>query len=488
MTARPARRALRLAVRRPARRLLGSAVVLAGVGLLATACTGEGGETVDIVLGYQSRTINTVTAGTLLREEGFFEKALEELGRESGTRYRVTWEDYDTGAPITAQMLAQKIDLGSMGDFPLVVNASTTRPHDGARTELIAVTAYDIDGGLNGIVVPASSDADGIEDLRGASISTSTGSAGDGLLSRVLRGAGLTDADVTRVNQAPSVGASALAAGSVDAVSQFTSWPGLMVHDGSARLLVDGAATGAPTFHGVVVRSAFATERPEVVGAFLASVIEATRFLHQDPLRASTIVAEATGLPVEVVHLYNGANGIATFDPTLKQPLLDALEEDAEYLAATGVDVDFDAEDFVNDSYLRDAWGLGYDGAVESLENPAVESARDEDCAVTEWTSADASESWPARSERTVLHATPECLLAAVADAPFPPRAAYVPDHTTGTRWFADRSEWVHVPAAEAGRRLVPFATRSAAREFLGTEPGGELVSYEEALDRARAR
>ncbi|TDX82276.1 NitT/TauT family transport system substrate-binding protein [Rathayibacter sp. PhB151] len=476
-TARPSPRRLR--------RALGVGSVLTAV-LLATACTAPGEETVDVVIGYQSRTINTVTAGTLLRERGFFEKALEELGG-GGVRYRVTWQDYDTGAPITAQMLAEKVDVGSMGDFPLVVNASTTRPHERARTELIAVTAYSIDGGLNGIVVPASSDADGIEDLRGASISTSTGSAGDGLLSRVLRGAGLAESDVTRVNQAPSVGASALTAGSVDAVSQFTSWPGLMVHDGGARLLVDGAATRAPTFHGVVVRSAFAEERPEVVDAFLSAMIEATGFLHADPLRASTIVAEETGLPVEVVHLYNGAGGIATFDPTLKQPLLDALAEDAEYLDASGVPVDFDAGSFADDSALRAAWGDGYDAAAESLENPAVQLVRDEDCPVTEWAAATASEAWPAGEEQTVFHATPECLLAALASSPLPPRAAYVPDHSTGTRWFADRSEWVHVPGAEAGHRLLPFATRSAAQEFLDAEPGGESLTYGEAVDRARA-
>ncbi|MGW2041149.1 hypothetical protein ACWCO4_24320, partial [Streptomyces virginiae] len=29
-----------------------------------------------------------------------------------------------TGAPITAQMTAGKIDIGSMGDFPLLINAA----------------------------------------------------------------------------------------------------------------------------------------------------------------------------------------------------------------------------------------------------------------------------------------------------------------------------------------------------------------------------
>ncbi len=71
-----------------------------------------------VVVGYQSKTINTVTAGTLLRAQGFFEKRLAELSRRTGKKYAVTWQDYDTGAPITAQMMAGKLDIGSMGDYP----------------------------------------------------------------------------------------------------------------------------------------------------------------------------------------------------------------------------------------------------------------------------------------------------------------------------------------------------------------------------------
>lgn len=92
-----------------------------------SACSvagGAEGDTEVITVGYQSKTINTVTAGTLLRERGYFEQRLEDLGKETGKSYRVEWQDYDTGAPITAQMLAGKIDIGSMGDYPLLINGS----------------------------------------------------------------------------------------------------------------------------------------------------------------------------------------------------------------------------------------------------------------------------------------------------------------------------------------------------------------------------
>ena len=44
----------------------------------------------------------------------------------------------------------------------------------------------------------------------------------------------------------------------------------------------------------------------------------------------------ATGLPPEVVYLYNGPGGIATFDATLKPPLVRRHEHDVPYLKAIG--------------------------------------------------------------------------------------------------------------------------------------------------------
>ena len=88
--------------------------------LAATGCTvavsgpAPGAGRTTVVVGYQSKTINTVTAGTLLRAKGFLEQRLAAITAAGGARYQVEWQDYDTGAPITAQMVAEKIDIGSI--------------------------------------------------------------------------------------------------------------------------------------------------------------------------------------------------------------------------------------------------------------------------------------------------------------------------------------------------------------------------------------
>ncbi len=114
---------------------------------------------VNVVIGYQSKTINTVTAGTLLRAQGYLERRLADITTRTGTKYAREWQDYDTGAPITAQMVAEKIDIGSMGDYPLLINGSKTQANERAKTELVSVTGYNPKGALNMVVVAPDSPA-----------------------------------------------------------------------------------------------------------------------------------------------------------------------------------------------------------------------------------------------------------------------------------------------------------------------------------------
>ncbi|MEU9294056.1 ABC transporter substrate-binding protein [Streptomyces sp. NPDC048266] len=427
---------------------------------LATACGGgsdagdaSDGKTVTVTVGYQSKTINTVTAGTLLRSLGYFEEELTAQGRKDGLTYRVAWQDYATGAPITAQMTAGKIDIGSMGDFPLLINAARGKQLK-EPTRLVAVTGYNLRGGLNTVVTAPGSPLRSLADLKGRKVSSSVGSAADGTLVRALRRAGIDPAkEVRKLNQQPSVGASALAAGSVDALSQFVAWPGLLAYQGKATALYDGAELNLPTFHGVTVREKFAERRPAVLDAFLRAQRRATDHLRTRPIAAAETVAKETGLPAEVVHLYNGAQGIATFDPALRPELIAALKEDVPVLKEAGLVKDVDVDAFVDAEPLRRALpNLAYPKA--SLPKPEL------------WLKGQAS---------TRTFDSPAQLLKAVKGAPV--RAAYVPDAVTGTPWFADRAVWV-----ADGSRWLAFMTRSGAERYVAGHAGSRTFPYADAV------
>jgi NitT/TauT family transport system substrate-binding protein len=439
---------------------------LAALLLPLTACGGSAdadgdGSTVTVTVGYQSKTINTVTAGTLLRSLGYFEKNLNALG--DGRTYKVNWQDYATGAPITAQMTAGKTDIGSMGDFPLLLNAARGKQLN-RPTHLVSVTGYNLRGGLNTIVTAPDSELDSLKDLRGKKVSTSVGSAADGTLVRALQRAGLDPAkDIEKLNQQPAVGASALTAGSTDALSQFVAWPGLLTYQGKAKALYDGAQLDLPTFHGVTAREDFAKNRPAVLEAFLTAQDQATDYLHDHPVTAAEKVAKATGLPAEVVYLYNGAHGISTFDPALRPELISALKKDVSVLKSAKLTGDIDVDAFVDDRYVRKALGpAAYDKQLASTP-PAA-----------------AGEVWPKGTEETRAFDTPRELLAYVARHGDDIRAAYVPDATTGTLWFADKAVWV-----ADGDELLPFVAPATARAYIADHDGAREVPYEKALEQA---
>ncbi|MET9758632.1 ABC transporter substrate-binding protein [Streptomyces sp. NPDC006372] len=444
-----------------------AAVAVSAVVLLLplSACGGDAeagsGSTVTVTVGYQSRTINTVTAGTLLRSLGSFEKQLNSL--HDGVHYKVNWQDYATGAPITAQMTAGKIDIGSMGDFPLLINAARGKQLN-SPTRLVSVTGYNLRGGLNTIVTAPDSKLTSLKDLKGKKVSTSVGSAADGTLVRALQRAGIDPNNgIEKLNQQPSVGASALAAGSADALSQFVAWPGLLAYQDKAKAIYDGARLNLPTFHGVTAREDFAKERPAVLDAFLKAQAEATDYLNDHPVDAAEKVAKATGLPAEVVYLYNGAHGLATFDPAIKPQLVSALKKDVSILKAAKLTGDVDVDSFVDDQYVKKALGAtAYTKHLATKPAPA------------------ASEAWPKGASKTVSFTSPSELLRYVAGHRDALRAAYVPDTTTGTLWFADKAVWV-----ADGSKLLPFVAPDTAQAYVAGHGGARVVSYADALEQA---
>jgi NitT/TauT family transport system substrate-binding protein len=462
---------------------LAAALTVAATGCSLDSGSQSSGNVVNVVIGYQSKTINTVTAGTLLRAQGYLERRLADITTRTGTKYNVTWQDYDTGAPITAQMVAEKIDIGSMGDYPMLINGSKTQANERARTEIVSVTGYNPKGALNMVVVTPNSPAQQLTDLKGQKVSASVGSAGHGTLVRALSNADIDPkTGVEVLNQQPQVGASALESSQVQALSQFVAWPGLLVFQGKAKLLYDGAELNYPTLHGVVVRRAYAAEHPEVLDAFLQAQLDATDFLNTKPLEAAKIVADGSGLPQEVVYLYNGPGG-TSFDTTLKPSLIDALKGDVPYLKSIGDFADLDVAGFVQDAPLKAAFATrnqDYAKAVAATANPSVLGGTDPVCNTPVTSPAQASELWVDGASATQPAANPTCLLKAVREATAKGskvRAAYVPDAELGTRWFADKAAWV-----QDGSDYLPFGTPAGARRYVAAHPGTAVVDYQQAL------
>ena len=128
-------------------------------------------ETIRIAVGHQSKCTDTYSAGIIVKELGLIQKFLPKDGKYKDVDYEFEWKDYSSGSPITNQMLANKLDFGVMGDYPLIVNGAKFQATDSLETLYVAGTGYNVKGSGNAIVVPVKSNIYSLADLKGKSIS-----------------------------------------------------------------------------------------------------------------------------------------------------------------------------------------------------------------------------------------------------------------------------------------------------------------------------
>ncbi len=452
----------------PALRTLAAAAAL-GVFTIAPATA----ETIDITVGHQSMCTDTYTAGIVVKELKLLEKYLPHDGRYAKADYNVSWSDYASGGPITNQMLAGKLNFGVMGDFPLVVNGAKFQETKSLRTLVVSGTGYNLKGSGNALVVPVASNAQSLEDLKGKAVSTPVGSAAWGMLVKALQDKNIPLSAIELKNQAPAVGAANIAAGKIDAHADFCPWSEIMEFRGTGRKIYDGSEGGVPYLHGLVVRSDFAEAYPEVITAFVKAIVEAGRWIEEDPLRATEAMEKWTGVEKEVLYIYFSKGGHLTLDPTLKAAWLDALKLDHAVLAKDKLAPALNLEDFVSERYLKAAYaelGLDYEAAKTAVIDPSAANA------------GRPAEVWHAR-EGISRYPTVRDFLKAVAGFQATGaklNATYVYDRETGLKLFGKTAFFVQDKEGAFASYL-----RKGDAETSAAKAGGKVLSFDEAVANA---
>ena len=342
---------------------------LAGVALVAAmlAPAAHAAETIRVAIGTQDTTINCATGGLLIREIKLLEKYLPHDGRYKDVAYDIQWKNFTSGAPLTNEMVADKLDIGSMADFPGSNNGAAFLKA-GKQSLFITVLSGSTLGSGNGIVVPRASAVTSLSELKGRTISVPFASTAHGMLLRAVAAQGWDpQKDVTIITQAPEVAGPALQAGKIEAHADFVPFAELFEHRGIARKIFDGSQAGAPTYHGSLVSGEYARKYPEVVVAFLRAAIEADRLLAAEPEKYSELIEKVTGIEAAVNYLYHGPLGLQTRDLTWKPEYRQALKTSIETLKLLGRESPLNADTFIDDRYIRAAFkqsGLNYDARL----------------------------------------------------------------------------------------------------------------------------
>jgi len=446
-----------------------SKLALSVIPLLSAFAFQAQAENIRIAIGHQSMCTDTYTAGIVVKELKLLEKHLPTTGKYADVTYKISWSDYSSGGPITNQMMANKLNFGVMGDYPLIVNGAKFQETDSLRTKYIAGTGYNLKGSGNAIVVPVDSDIYSIEQLKGKEVSVPVGSAAWGMLLKGMQDTGFSGKDYMLKNQSPAVGAANIAAGKIDAHADFCPWSELMEFRGTGRKIYDGSETGVPYLHGVVVRQDFADKYPEVATAFVKAVYDAGDWIREDPIRAVDSIEKWTGVEKEVLYIYFSEGGHLTLDPTIKSEWVDALAFNHGVLVQEKSIPPLDFNEWITEEYVEAAYqdlGKDYQKEKASMVDAAIDNADRP------------MEIWHSR-EGISAHKTITEFLAAVEvfrKTGAKLNATYVYDKETGLKLFGKTAFYV-----KTKKGFSTFLRKPDADDF-ASKNSGMVFDYEAAL------
>src|SRR5438128_2414920 len=253
-------------------------------------------------------------------------------------------------------MLAGKLDIGVMGDYPLLVNIARFQETNSLRSVIVSMSAYNVHGSGNSIVVPAEAPIYRFEDLKGKKVSVPFGSAAHGMLLKALVDRGLTPDFFTLINQAPPIGATSIQEKKIDAHADFCPWGELMEFKGFGRKIFDGSQASVAYLHGPVIRKDYLGKHPEIVVAYLKAIVEANEWITNSPEAAITKQEQWTSIPKEVLYLYFGRGGLLTLDATIKPKWVEVLKYDATVLQKMNIIKGADVEGFIDDRFIKQAY------------------------------------------------------------------------------------------------------------------------------------
>lgn len=246
-------------------------------------------QTITINIGIQNGTIPTITAGLILQRLKLLEHFLPNTGKYASVKYDVQWHNFLSGMPIAEGLRKQKLDIGILGDYPLLQSAVSQDDFTADNaTRLVSFVAINPNGEGNAIIVPHNSPLETIEDLKGETVALPLGSSAHGMLLRTL-----SDLDLLsqvqlfplKNSQLKTPQHSQIAAG----YAYFSPFHQLASDRGNFKYLFHDNLTQLPGFYGVVVSQSFAQRYPEIIVSYLQALIAAQNWLAKTPSAFSLV-------------------------------------------------------------------------------------------------------------------------------------------------------------------------------------------------------
>jgi NitT/TauT family transport system substrate-binding protein len=265
-----------------------SASFVAAALLLAIASTGHTAEPVNITYGYHPYWTGGWN-GVIIKAKELWKKYLP-----PGSQVR--FEPHLTGPPMVNAMLANRMQIGTMGDMPSLV--ATTKGSIG-DIRLVSVPMYSKGQNCPKIVVRRDapefkSHAEAMKWLSGKPFAVHRGTCANASVEAMIAKGAFKPSEL--LYTPIEVIASNFEAKKLDAAMMWEPHARRMVEAGFARYISTGAPYDVPDADFTLMRQDFIEKNPEAAVGWLKAEIEAVRFMIENPRETARILTqELTG-------------------------------------------------------------------------------------------------------------------------------------------------------------------------------------------------
>lgn len=265
--------------------MLGSAIIIALMAGFATAA-----EPVHITYGYHPYWTGGWN-GVIIKAQGLWRKHLPEGST-------VKFEAHLTGPPMVNALLANKMQIGTMGDMPSLV-ATTKR--NIADVRLVSVPMFSNGQNCNKIVVSKDTpDFSTVEEamawLSGKPFAVHRGTCANRFVESVIAKGGFKPSKVLRMSI--EVITSNFEAGKLNAAAMWEPHARRVVENGHVKYAATGAPWDETDADFTLMRQDFIEQYPEAAIGWMKAEIEAVKFMVENPKETAQILAkELKGYP-----------------------------------------------------------------------------------------------------------------------------------------------------------------------------------------------
>lgn len=296
--------------------------------------------TLEINIGYQSVTSQTWGA-LIIKDLEIYEKKVQELYPDK--KVRIVWHDEISGSIINTSMISNKIDIGFMGDMPLLLNMYKADSLSEYDASLIALDGTGKNGKNQSIIASKDSNINSVYDLKGKTVSVPIGSSAHYMLMKILEKYNLLN-DVEIVHQDVSMAIQLLSTNKTDAFAIWEPYPKYLQKEIDTRVIVDGEESQVDYLAGVIINNNLKEKDEKLVQAFIESLKEAHDFIINNKEEAAKIMEKESGFSYDVV--FDEINAIE-WNSNINEEDIEALNDKLNFLVSLEQIKEFDIEKYI---------------------------------------------------------------------------------------------------------------------------------------------